>query len=152
MFQAFRLADARQIQPATTSTTDFVFLAFVICRSPRHRPLPAPRIPNDSGACLEVISCWPSMSAMGHKWPFRTILAQCLLSGVKQSLGSGVFDSPQLNVCFHQKRSFKTLEIEQIEGPLTAISSHRTITMLSRRNVLNQGLRRRILESCNRFG
>jgi len=37
------------------------------------------------------------MSALGHKWPFRTSLAECPVPGVKQPLGTRILEGYDLN-------------------------------------------------------
>ncbi len=73
---------------------------------------------NNSFMCFQVKFRFGSLAAL------HCYFSSTAASGGKAVVQKTNYQNPKLNVCFHQKRSFKLCEIQRNEGQLTATSGH----------------------------
>ena len=69
----------------------------------------------------------PIVGRFGSLAALRYRISPTAASGCILALQLSIFHFANLNVCFHQKRSFKSCENQRNEGQLTANSGHRHV-------------------------
>jgi hypothetical protein len=71
------------------------------------------------------------VSAKRHKWPFRTSLAECPVSGVKQALGNGILEGYDLNARERLLSPIADIRSGRKAGLLRAANGHkRTLSLV----------------------